>query len=91
MSFNEFFKECYYIGSLSEGEQKEYYLISKYKSKVSRRLINRQKELYEKGKIEFSVTLKLMITGPNPFLRMIPKDFSTKSYYPTIPLPNIKN
>jgi hypothetical protein len=73
MNFNEFFKEYWYVGCLSESKQVEYYLICKYKDKVSQRLIKRQEELYEEGKKENQRILFECLSKPNPFLKMLPK------------------
>lgn len=80
-TFNELLKECYYIGSLCEEEQKEYYLIIRYKDKVSKRLLKRQKELLEKGSEEFGRVLRDLINTSNPILKMIEKNPKNSIYY----------
>lgn len=76
MSINtltEAFKEFYYIGSLPESDEKLYYLIRRYQHKVSYRLLQKKKDLYQQGKELFQKELKEAVCRPNPFLEILKK------------------
>lgn len=80
-TFNQLFKEYFYVGSLSEKEQKLYNLIERYRGKVSKRLLNTQKDLFENGSIKFGENLKALIDTPSPFLEMIKKAQQSGNLY----------
>ena len=74
MTFNELFKEYFYIGALCESENKLYNLICRYEDKVSQRLLKQKDELYIQGKIQFEENLSEMIKQPSVILKLIEKD-----------------
>jgi len=75
-------REYYEIGSLSEKEQAEYRLISKYKDNVSDRLLNRLFTLMELGKKAFSLHMKGISYSTNPFLSLVSKEDFSGKYFP---------
>ena len=68
------FKEVYYIGMLSVEKRTEHRLISKYRNKVSQRLLDRLPVLLREGEIAFEKFMDDSLSKPNPFLTMIKKD-----------------
>lgn len=69
-------QETFYLPrGLSESELSKYYLICKYSKKVSQRLLDEKKDLYEigmtKGKVIFDDALHEQINRPSPFFEMV--------------------
>lgn len=79
------FKELYEIGSLPESLQKEYYLICKYETKVSERLLLRRDAIAVQAAVEFKRQFRESMLRPNPFLNLIDKNNSVGEYFP-VPL-----
>lgn len=81
MNFNDLFKEFIYIGCLTETEQIKYHLICRYEDKVSKRLLDEKKQLYEEGKEESKRIMLDCLTTPNPFLEAVKGSFGNGNLY----------
>lgn len=57
-------RECYEIGALPEADQKLYYLILRYKGRVSQRLLDKLPGLRARGKIAHAEELKRLVAMP---------------------------
>jgi hypothetical protein len=79
-------KELYEVGSLDEKDQKEYYLIERYSDKVSARLLSRQETLRKLGKQRWSESVHRVVSSPNSFLSLLPKNDSFSGPYLPVPL-----
>ena len=72
----------YEVGMLNESSQKLYYLIERYKDKVSDRLLKQQKELRKVGKQVLRDYVNEILTKPNPFLQ----SFNASGHYYPVPI-----
>lgn len=70
-TFGEFFQEYYYISSLPREKEVKYWLINKYRHKVSQRLLDEQKDLFVEGKEAFGFFLGNLISGADGFLNRV--------------------
>jgi hypothetical protein len=75
-TFNDLFKEVYYVSSMGDKLSSKYWLIQKYWDKVSLRLKAESEKIYSDGKERFGELMSSLITSPNPFLQRIPKSDS---------------
>ena len=76
-------KELYDIHFKYESVEKtQYYLISKFKDKVSSRLLERYKVLRKLGEEGAKEMFKSLVYSKNPWLARLPKADTTGKYYP---------
>lgn len=89
-TLSELITEYYDIACLPESDQAKYRLISKYRDKVSKRLLDEKKELREKARGLFADFLCETLMKPNPFLAMLKNESQLSHYYP-VPILNQSN
>lgn len=89
MSVNNFgvlVREVYAISSLSIEDQKKYYLIIRYKNKVSQRLLQCAKDLRKEGEEELSRLMRELVYMKSPVIDMLPKTDPFKGHYLPVPI-----
>jgi hypothetical protein len=87
MSLAKALDEFYAVSSLPESEVAKYWLIEKYKDKVSERLLREQKTLYKKGSAIRDDAWRRLIAKDNPWLKMIEKTaYNFAGKYIPVPL-----
>lgn len=70
MNLSELFRKYYVVVLTSEKDQIKYWLIEKFKYKVSKKLLDEQNQIYKMGLEQFAI----LCIKPNPFLKFIPKN-----------------
>ncbi len=85
-SFSAMFQEYCEVSSLEGRDRRTYYLIDRYRDKVSARLLTVQEKLRAKGKLAFDASLREMLDRPNPLLRLIPKGEDYVGAYVPVPI-----
>ena len=86
-SFNDLFKEVYYVGCTDPKDSVKYWLIQKYWNQISMRLKAESEKIYSDGKERFSELLSQEVNRPNRFLQAIPLDKSVgRLYHTPVPL-----
>lgn len=70
-------------------ERSTYYLISKYRAKISERLLRLQQEILERARPRAKERFEELVYAPNPFLEFMKKDRDTDRFsgkYLPVPL-----
>lgn len=82
------FKEAWEVSGLSEREQAFYWMIQKYRDKVSQRLLNERARLRKKGKDIFEASMLEFMKqiDKSNWLKLIPKENGWQGAYIKIPL-----
>lgn len=83
---NQLLKEYYWVASLDESEISKYYLICKYKDKVSQRLLQEKESLLKKGEISFRDKMHYVLNRPNPFFSLLKKQQDFSGSYVPVPI-----
>lgn len=63
--FNKALADYLYAGQLSEKDQVTYYLVERYKDKVSPKLLKKAEALIEQGKKSFHAAVKEQLSQPS--------------------------